>query len=115
MSRRFAAEHAAVLLEHLQHVPVADIGAQEFDAEIRDRAFDAVVRHQRADDRTAQRAVRVAVAGQHKEQVVAVGNRAVVIDHLQAVAVAVEGDAEIGDLFAHSRCRAADRSRRSRD
>ena len=38
----------------LQHVAVADVGAQELHAELGHRALDAEVRHQRADHRAAQ-------------------------------------------------------------
>ena len=56
MSGRFAAEHAAVFLELLQHVTVADVGAQERHAELAHRALEPEVAHQRADQRTAQAA-----------------------------------------------------------
>ena len=51
-----AAERAAGLLQHLQHVAIADLGATELDALLRQRMLQAEVAHDGADDRPAQRA-----------------------------------------------------------
>ena len=61
-----------------------------------ERLLQRVVGHQRADHRPAQAAAALPVVGQHVDQVVAVGRPPSAVDEQHAVAVAVEGDAEIG-------------------
>ena len=53
MARRLAAENPAVLLEHLENVPVADFRAKELDPALPQRELETEVRHDRADDRAA--------------------------------------------------------------
>jgi hypothetical protein len=85
-----------MLLQLLQHVAVADIGAHERHLQLAHRAFEAIIAHQGADQRAVQAAAALPVARQHVEDFVAVDQRTAAIDHLDAVAVAVERDAEIG-------------------
>ena len=59
MTRGFAAQHAAVLLQHREHVTVADPGAQELDALGGERMLETEVAHDRADDRALADAVRL--------------------------------------------------------
>ena len=83
-------------LQLLQHVAVADRGAIERDAFARQRLLEAEVGHQRADDAARQRLAAPIVHRDHVEQLVAVVGAAVAVDHQQAVAVAVERDADVG-------------------
>ena len=95
-----AAELPALLAHQLEHVAVADAGAAEADAQARHRLLEREVGHQRAGD-AFQRLARRALAGDDEQQLVAVVGPALRVDDGDAVAVAVEGDAEIGLLRRH--------------
>ena len=86
---------------------VADPGPHETDAARLQRTLETEVAHQRADYRTAQRPGGQAIAHEQEQQVVAVADRSVRVDHLHAIAVAVEGDAEVGAALAHGRLQQA--------
>ena len=96
VARALAAELPAALQQLLEHVAVADRGANDVDAAAAQRLLDAEVGHQRADDAGHGPAVVEAGGGEHVEQLVAVVEAAGAVDDLQPVAVAVEGDAVVG-------------------
>src|SRR5205814_9228431 len=100
VTRRLAAQYAAALLEQLQHVAVADLRAQELDAARAQRELEPEVRHHRADDRAAQRPRFEPVAREHIEELIAVDEVTALIDHQDAVAVAVERETH---MRAHAR------------
>ena len=92
VARGLAAEHAAVLAQHLQHVAVADRRATERDALLRARARarDCSSRCRRPGRELLPPLAR---ARHDVEQLVAIDGAAEVIDHHQPVAVAIERDA----------------------
>ena len=98
--------------ERLQHVPIADVGGDHVDARLAHRQVEAEVRHRRDDDRVvAERTAFEHVDRADRDDVVAVDDRAVMVDGDQPVGVAVEGDAQIGAVVAH---RVAERLRSGR-
>src|SRR5215471_8499032 len=102
MTRGLAAEYAASFLQKLQNVAVADLRAQEFDTATVQRELETEVGHHRADDRPAQSLRLEPVAGENKEQLIAVDEVAPFVDHHDPVPVAVERQA---DMRAHARDR----------
>jgi hypothetical protein len=90
-----AAEHAAAFDQRAVHEAVADRGALEGNAALAERMLERVVAHQRADHRAAQAAAVAPVLREQPDQRVAVEQAAVAVHHQHAVAVAVEGDAEV--------------------
>ncbi len=92
---RLAPQLPAGLLQHRQHVAVTDVGPPELDAGLRQRPLQPEVRHLRADHRADQRAGVLARSREHVQQLIAVDQVAVVVDHQHAVPVAIEGDAEV--------------------
>ena len=95
MARRLAAQDAALVLEHREHVAVADLGAQELDAEVAQRELEPQVAHDRADDGAAQAARLAAVARENVDELIAVDEIAALVDHDDAIAVAVEREADV--------------------
>src|SRR5438445_1785450 len=96
-----------MFLQHLQHIAIADARAQKRHAEPRDRLFDAVVGHQRAHHRALEPASRNEILRKQIDDVVAVDERTIVIDELYAIAIAVEGNTEVGTLIEYrlAQCR----------
>ncbi len=90
-----------MLDQRLVHIAVADLDPQERQLQRGQGLFQPVVGHQRADHRPAQAAAGLPAAGQHVQQVVAVDRVALVVGHQHAVAVAVEGDAQLRAMLAH--------------
>jgi hypothetical protein len=65
------------------------------------RQLDGHVGHQRADHARHRLAAAPAVGGHHVEQLVAVVEAALGVDHLQPVGVAVQRDAVVGAVLGH--------------
>ena len=104
-----------LLLQLLEHVPVADFRARQRDALARQRVLEAEVAHQRADDTAVGDLPALVVGGDHVQQLVAVVERAFAVGHDQAVAVAVERHAQVGAMSrAPARPEIADASPRRR-
>ena len=95
MTRRLAAEDAACALEHREHVAVADLGAQKLDAQSR----SAISRPRlviTVPTTGPRRASALApIAGQDVQELIAIDEIAALVDHDDAVAVAVERDADM--------------------
>jgi hypothetical protein len=92
----FTTEHATAFDQRLVHVTVTDVAAHERNLQVGEGLLHAVVAHQRADHRAMQAAFGLPRAGQDVQQVIAVDRIALVVGHQHAVAVTIEGDAEIG-------------------
>ena len=90
-----------MLLQLLQHVAVAHVGADQRHVEFGQRELQAVVAHQGADHRPLQHSLRMPAACQHIEDVVAIGQYAMPVDQLHAIAIAVERDADVGAVRQH--------------
>jgi hypothetical protein len=90
-------------LEHrLEHVAVPDLGLHDLDPEPVHRPLEAQVRHDGGGDRVVlERAVVVAVAGQHGQDHVAVDLRPLVGGGDQPVRVAVVADAGVRAVDGH--------------
>src|SRR5260221_5134292 len=101
MSRVLAAALPLLVDEHLEHVAVADAGAREGDAHLAEPALEREVGHQRADHAAREAAARLAMLHDRIQQLVPVEERAVPVGHREAVAVAVEGDAEVSIALDH--------------
>src|SRR5512134_1871658 len=91
-----AAEDAALALQHREHVAIADLGAQKLDTQAAQRELEPEVAHDRADHRAAQCSSAASVARQDIEDLVAVDETAALVDHDDAVAVAIERQADVG-------------------
>ena len=100
--RSLAAENAVVLLQHGEHLPVANPGPAELHTELPERELEAEIAHDGAHDRATERLPPQAVGGEDIEESVAVDDSSALVDHDDAVAVAVERDA---DVRAHARDR----------
>ncbi len=68
---------------------------------LRERLLESEVRHQRADDAAGMHAAPPVVHRDHVQQLVAVVDAAVLVGDQQAVAVAVERDAEVRRVVLH--------------
>ncbi len=110
MAGAFATEVPATLFHHFQHVAVADVGTGELNAHFPERHFQRHIRHQGADC-TFYRTDLQAVLDHHIQQLVAIINTAAGIDHHQAIGVAVQGNADICVIGAHSQRQRVRRSR----
>ena len=90
------------MLAHvLEHVAVADRGAGERQAERREIALEAEIRHDGGDDaRLASRPSSCQLCGDHRHDLVAVDDVAALVDNHDAVGVAVERDADVGAHLA---------------
>ena len=95
MARGFAAEAPAAVGQFAHDVAVAHGTAGEGDVQFAEREFESEVAHLRADNAAEFAPLALPVARDHVEQFVAVDDAAVMIDHDDAVAVAVEGDAQV--------------------
>ena len=96
-----AAEFPAALSQHFQHVTVADFRARKGYFQPRQRVLERKIAHLRARHAAVERAAALRVARDHIQQLVAVIGHAARIHHHQAVAIAVERDAEIGAMRLH--------------
>ena len=92
-----AAEQPALAAQRLEHVPVADVGREHADAALAHQPVEAEVRHRRHGDQVDAESER-----EDRDDLVAVDRRAVLVDREHAVAVAVEGDAEVVRAVAHN-------------
>ncbi len=95
MARLLAAEIGPEAPHLLEHVAVADGGSRHLEPERRQGPLETEVRHHRRDhDAALERAARHERPGAGRENVVAVSDGAGLVDHDEAVAVAVEREAE---------------------
>ncbi|MNV05499.1 hypothetical protein D3C71_958400 [compost metagenome] len=101
VARRFAAKYPAAFHQRLVHVTVAHVAAHERQSDALQCLLQTEVGHQRAHHRAAQAAVALPRRRQHIQQVVAVDRVALVVGHQHAVAVAVEGDAQVRTHLTH--------------
>ena len=102
MSRRLAADVEAALAHVFEHVAVADRSARQRQPDTREVALQPEIGHDGGDDPgLAQPAVAHPAFGHHRQQLVAVDQMAFFVDEDDAVAVAVERDADIRAHFAH--------------
>ena len=111
-----AADIEAVLAHMLADIAVADRRARQRQAVAAEIALQAEIGHDGGDDAVpAQPPVLVPGGGDHRHQLVAVDDAALLVDEDDAVGVAVERDAEIGAHLVHlARQRLRARSSRRR-
>src|SRR5581483_9871127 len=88
VARLLAAEDAALAVERLEDVAVADVGRDHADAALLHEPMEAEVRHRRDGDEIDSELER-----EHRDDLIAVDRRAVLVDGEHAVAV--ERDPEI--------------------
>ena len=96
MAGLLAAERPLAAQHLVDHVAVADLGHRDLDPGLLHRLVEAEVGHHGDDDAAAQLAARGHAAGGQRDQLVAVVDAAAAVDREHAVAVAVEGEAELG-------------------
>ena len=101
MTRGLTAELPSRLAQHLEHVTIAHPGPPESHAPVFQRPLQAEVAHERADYRPAQCIAIATIRGQDEQQLVAVHEIAEMVDHHDAVAVTVEGDADVCSCPLH--------------
>src|SRR5438105_15300971 len=102
MTRRLATELRAPLRHLLPHVPVADLRANELDAVLGEQRGEGAVRHHRPDDDLwLKAAVPGEVPGGESEHQIAVVDVAACVHGDDAVAVAVEGEADVEAPLDH--------------
>ena len=95
--RLLAAEAEVALLQHVEHVAVADRGLDHRDAVRLERPAQPEVRHHGGDDRVAaQQLAVVQVDGGDRQDLVAVDEDAALVDRDHAVGVAVEREPGVG-------------------
>ena len=98
----FTADHGTFLLHHLEHVAVADFAGARFDADFFERGEKAEVTHDGGDEQVVfEEAEFLVVLAADGHDVVAGDFLAVFIDGNHAVAIAIEGEADVGFQFAH--------------
>ena len=104
MSRLLAPQADAAPLHFRAHVGVADRAAVERDAGPVQRRLEPEVAHDgRHHPAARQAAGRVQMPGRHEEHAVAVHDAPAAVDQNDAVAVAVEGEAQPAPLLDHRR------------
>ena len=109
-----AAEEPRPLFERHEHVAVAHVGLDEFDAARLERTVQSQVAHRGHDESAAQGPALGEVQGEQDHHVVAVAHRAVRVDRDEAIGVAVEGEAQVGAEFEHGRDEVVDVGRAAR-
>ena len=99
-----AAEGVAEGLHRLEDVAVADLGLPHADALGAHRLDEAEVAHHRGHDGVGLQGARVAHReGEHREELVAVDDVALVVDRQAPVGVAVEREADVGAVLERPR------------
>ena len=100
--RLLAADIVAARAHRLEHVAVADLGAQQLEAGLAEMPLEAEVRHHRRDDAVAlELAAALQAERDQRHQLVAVDDLALLVDDDQPVGVAVERDADVGAARDH--------------
>ena len=98
VTRLLSAEHAALAVQRLEHVAVADIGRHDANPAVGHQRVEAQVRHRGDRD-----LVDAELESEDGDDLVAVHDLTMLVDGEQAVAVAVEGDPEVEPLRRHER------------
>jgi hypothetical protein len=98
----FAAQCPALFVQHFQHIAVAHLGPRKGDAEACQGMLEAEIAHQGADHARYGFPAELRGLGDHVEDLVAVVHVTVGINHDDAVAVAVQGDAHVGAALQDS-------------
>src|SRR5690606_17329214 len=96
-----AAEQPAVLLQHREHMAVANLCTPKLDTELAERKLEAEIAHHGADDRPAQRTGFVPVSREDVDQLIAIDQMPPLVDHHDPVAVAVEREPDVSANAAH--------------
>ena len=97
MAGLLAADIVAVLAHMLDHVAVADRRAGQTEIEALQIALEPEIGHHRGDDAAAgEPSALLPGLGDHRHQLVAVDDAALLVDDHHPVGVAVERDADIG-------------------
>ncbi len=102
VARLLAAQVVAARAHLLDDVAIADRRSHQAQAELLDGALETEVAHHGRDHGAAlQRAAFDHVARRERQDRVAVDQVALLVDHLTAVGVAVEADADVGAQLLH--------------
>ena len=96
MTGLLAAEHAALALQRLEDVAVADVRGDDADAALLHQPVEAEIRHLGDGDE-----VDAEVERKHGDDRVTVDRLAALVHGQHAIAVPVEGDAEVAALARH--------------
>ncbi|MOA04094.1 hypothetical protein D3C78_1236280 [compost metagenome] len=101
--------HQPAALQQLGHdVTVANLGPHERNVQVLECKLQAQVTHQRTDHPALQLAPLVQVPGDDEQQLVAIDDRAGMIDHQHPVTITVEGNAQVGVTDQHCRLQRLD-------
>ena len=101
MPRGLAPEQPPLGPQSFENLTVSHVRAIEHDAPLSQRFLEPEVRHQGPDHSAAENPAPLAVLGDHEQDVVAVEDLAARIDHDEAIAVAIQGDARIRPVLQH--------------
>lgn len=97
----FSSQHPVPSQQFGHHIAIADLRPHERDMQFLQSQLQAEVAHQGADHTTLQPPAFLQVARDEEKQFVAIHDRTGMVDHHHPVAVAVEGDAEVGMVLDH--------------
>ncbi len=102
VSRGFAPQGPAVVVERLQDEPVAHVGTQQLHAQLLEGQFQPEVGHARAHHLALEPVgLLEARARDDVENAVTIDDAALVIHHDETVTITVEGDSQVGAMLQH--------------
>ncbi len=107
MTGVFRADAPAFLLHFFQHVTVTYFRPGKWNTQLFKRHFQAHITHQRADSTAAQLPLTQRFASNNVHDLVAVDLITLMVNHDDAVTVAVQRDAHVGFLGQHARLQSA--------
>src|SRR5580698_1464301 len=96
MARLLAAEGRTGLLHFLEHILVADIGAQHTDSGLAKGNLETHIRHRGGHDGGASQApAGLQITRRQQENGIAVDDAAICVAEQRAIRISIEGDAQI--------------------
>ncbi|MNN18012.1 hypothetical protein D3C81_1312140 [compost metagenome] len=98
VSRVFTTHDPVALQQFGNHIAVTDIGTHEGNTEVSQGQFQPQVTHQGSDHAALQLVALMQITGNDEQQLVAIDHRTRVVDHLNAIAITIEGDTQISML-----------------
>src|SRR4029453_19573382 len=102
MARLLAADVEPMAAHMLHHIAITDLGALEGELLAGEEPFKPEIGHDRRNDPTASEpAVAMPRARDHRHQLVAIDDIAVLIRDDHPVGVSIEGNPDIGPDLAH--------------
>src|ERR1043165_7042712 len=91
----------SVRMHAFQYIAIADRRALQGDAFPRQSLLETEIAHEGADDAAMQRTATAIVERNHVQQLIAVVRASLTIDHHEAIAVAVQANADIRAMLDH--------------